>query len=366
MVYVNQRINHAFYRQITRQRFELKASEKCLSTTSHPIISRRAVDQFLKNNKDHPLNTIRKKTETKETPWPRSLQLLGYGAMVISVPFCIGAGIVELPSFRRFMQGGDEDQIVAHAKPTLGTMCVNAVREFWAGEEVTPDEEQKWLLKQSDAKPRKSFDNEDSTHVRQIQQEIGKLSLSPQRFQITTYPFNTPETSGFGEHTSSDLTSYEGVAEDGKMILGDGNSDDIRKNIMRKVNTEISNDDASTPIVAIEFLDDEKDKQDSLYTDTNDNLNIPIMEDFCDDLRNKTATWSSWQYFPKANSSSLSENTTRLSDDDVRKSELDWKIQEVKQQLTDPTCLRDIDEMQDELKSLERQLRKIKRKWILF
>merc|ERR1719203_1063868 len=55
----------------------------------HRIVSRRSVKKYLKENKNHPLNQTRQKAKADESPWPQSLQLLGYTIAGISVPFTI-------------------------------------------------------------------------------------------------------------------------------------------------------------------------------------------------------------------------------------------------------------------------------------
>lgn len=351
-----------------KSRHGFKTSASFFSTTSHTIISRRVVNQFLKDNKQHSLNAFRKKPKPDETPWPKSLQMAGYAAMFLSVPFCTCAAIVEIPSFRRFLQGGDEDEIGVHTKPSFGSLCVIAVRDFWGAEEFMPDEEHKWLLQQPEKSSKKSFDNEEPTHIRETQQEVGKLSHSSQRINVLTYPRTSSESYNFGVQSSSESLSTEAVISDGKMTIGDGMDEDLRQNFMSKISSPIDINEGKTPIVAIEFLDEDKKEEDFIQPDEFGTANTLKEDDFCHDLRVSTSTWSSWQYFPNTSStsSSTSDNTTRLSNDEIRKSELEWKLQQVKQQLTDPNCLRDIDEMQNELKSIERELRRMKRKWILF
>lgn len=368
MLFINHRTMHVACHQIHRSRHGFIRPTSFFSTSSHTIISRRAVNQYLKKNKDHPLNSFKKKPKPDETPWPRSLQMVGYGAMILAVPFCIGAAIVEIPSFRRFLQGGDEDEIAVHTKPSLGSLCVNAIRDFWGVEEFMPDEEQKWLLQQAEKTSNRSFENEDPIHIREMQKEVGKISHSSQRIKVMTYPVTPGEAFAYGSQSSSESSSTETVISDGKMTMEDGMNENSRHHIMSKLGSAIDSNDGKTPIVAIEFLDEDEKEQVFIQPDEFGSVHTLKAEDFCDDLRVKTSTWSSWQYFPNASSasSSPSDSKTRLSNDEIRKSELEWKLQQVKQQLTDPNCLRDIDEMQDELKSIEKELRRTKRKWIIF
>lgn len=336
------------------------------------IVSRRAVYQYWKKHNINPHTSQKPKSD--ETPWPVSLQRVGYALVGLAIPFTMGAMIVEMPSFRRLLQGGDEDQIGALDQPTLGEQIVGWVRDFWAEEEPISEEERQWYQQQQSQSQLqqnvqwKSFDNEEPLHIRAMQRQVGQLCNTKQRVNVTI--LGTEAASAASSSSMEEIIT----TEDGTMLLGDGGDSNVRNSILKQLRSDTSkesqNDDdghKQPPLFALEFLDDESNNN-SMSLDDASFQTIHDSTQPSNDLRILTQTWSSWQYFPKDSSSFDNQRTTTTaSNDDIRQSELEWKLAELRRDLSDPSCLKDIDDMQNELKMYERELRQLKRRgWSLF
>jgi hypothetical protein len=80
-------------------------------------------------------------------------------------------------------------------------------------------------------------------------------------------------------------------------------------------------------------------------------------------IRELTQIFSSWHVFEQDSAQESRLYAERMSPDYIRKSELEWHEAQLKMQLMDPYCTRDIDEMQRELVQVQRELRRLNR-WI--
>ena len=352
--------------------------------TIHPILSRRYIENHVLK---YAKNT--KKEKKEEAPWPRGFQIAGYGLAFLSIPFSLCAAIVEIPSFRSLVQGGDEDQIIISntrqnendaLKMTPGAQLVNALREFWGEEEFISEDERAFLLSQN-LPIQKSFENDIPAHIRYGQEEVGKLNRSQQRVSVTLYDYNEEcDTLSSSSGSEPTATTLNDVVLDGQIYVGDGKHSNMRKMIIKQLDSsgkDINFSDTNeAPVIAIDFLDEsDEENQEIKYNYDNEpleneidsNSNSTESKNVSDELRINSQIWSTWQYFPKVSTKDANNiNDIGFSKDDIRKSELEWNINALKKQLNDPTCLRDIDEMLTELKASERELRRLKKKWILF
>jgi hypothetical protein len=81
-------------------------------------------------------------------------------------------------------------------------------------------------------------------------------------------------------------------------------------------------------------------------------------------IRGLTQTFSAWHVFEQDSAQESKLYAERMSPENIRKSELEWREAQLKMQLIDPYCNRDIDEMQLELVQVQRELRRLNRwKW---
>lgn len=146
--------------------------------SSLSIVSRRVAERIHKSKLGSKVKSEGTTTnKTEETSWPRSIQMLGYFIGFLSIPFSFGAAVVELPSFRRLVLGGDEDQLQASSDSlSIGQKMVGLVRDFWADDEYTPSEEA-LENKESGSSAKKSFDSEISYRLRREQNEVGESNF---------------------------------------------------------------------------------------------------------------------------------------------------------------------------------------------
>uniref|UniRef100_A0A7S0BUF1 Uncharacterized protein n=1 Tax=Proboscia inermis TaxID=420281 RepID=A0A7S0BUF1_9STRA len=75
-------------------------------------------------------------------------------------------------------------------------------------------------------------------------------------------------------------------------------------------------------------------------------------------LRERIHTFSTWYEHPVA--AKVAKPTKKLSQHEVRLSELEWIESKLKDQLFDPNGTRDLDDVQEELASVQRDIRKCK------
>ena len=263
----------------------------------------------------------------KETPWPRSLQIAGYTAMVVSVPASFLTIVAEQPHVRDLMLGDrpyDE---------TWAKAVIDFVRRYWS-----PDTG--------------LFEGETERSL------IEDRELS--RLMDLEVPLNVVGLSGDGEAEYVEHRFQATMAATAQSIWNQIYPDDKVSKMEGKFAIEFGDifekDEIIEPIKVIDSFDESAvDNKDETDEDTK--------------LFRMSQGVSGWQYVaPTAESSggkvaTGSSNRIEMSAEEIRISELEYNEVQLKMQMIDPYCTREIDEMEKELAAIRRELRSLKGSW---
>lgn len=298
-------------------------------------ISRRA---FLKLSSRHPNRLILKPKQSNprsapkdESQWPKSLQMVGYAAVVVSIPYSISVIVAESAHVRSTIEdnGGN-----------FGRSIIKWVRWYWGHQEEVPYFESIMEIKTNDntgstSEDRLQLRGEDSPVVRSTQAEIKKTTENNITFR---------------------LTSDGGLESTARMPGGTLLSD-----------SKIFGEDMSKRLI-ISFDEHEENEEESMVEDgllshlggsTSDyQRNSGV------DLTRLTTIWSSWNHFPSdflASTTSSVSGTSAADSTEIKIDELTYNISELQKLLRDPLCTRDRDDMEVELQEIRIELRRLKR-----
>eukprot|EP00550_Attheya_septentrionalis_P007067 CAMPEP_0198283544 /NCGR_PEP_ID=MMETSP1449-20131203/3111_1 /TAXON_ID=420275 /ORGANISM="Attheya septentrionalis, Strain CCMP2084" /LENGTH=374 /DNA_ID=CAMNT_0043980189 /DNA_START=255 /DNA_END=1376 /DNA_ORIENTATION=- len=201
--------------------------------------------------------------------------------------------------------------------------------------------------------------------------EIKRLLSTPVQVMVHPLHNNNTETSNTNEMV---------VTMDAK--LGAWNSQtQLSKaaGIMDTNSSSTSGGDGDGLLLALDFVDEETHGNNDNTQDSADNqfggdaaFILPDMVDdstnhvnWVEDLSRWTYAFSLWTTnFPSQQSQSSAEQKKgtigAMTAEDVRRSKLEWEIATLQTNLNDPSCMKDRDEMTDELKQAKRELFSLK------
>lgn len=175
----------------------------------------------------------------------------------------------------------------------------------------------------------------------------GALIRSPQKALISIYASSTEPSS-----------VHERVL-DGEIPLKYNDNKEILKHLELD-DKSIDSLGVANETIAIDFLDDE----------TENHQEGEVVGSFTQDLAKRSRDFcgvnqkSIWQeatdFISPPEETSVDMSHTLMSEKDYKKSKLEWKRSELKAQLDDPLCQRSIDDVQAELKEVERELRRLR------
>jgi len=291
------------------------------------IVSRRSLRLLLET---HPrLSPSRTKLSTpctKDTSWPRSFQIMGYSLLCLSVPYSFLVVVSESCRLREFI----EDYSI------VGKSLVEWTRWYWGEYEHAPyfefmDNKEKTV----------SLPNELCGKIREEQKEIERYINSDILVGVTYM-----------------------VHSDNKKVVGSVRGDIYVNDLIGIWNTVSGKTQFSFDVsngLALTFEDDnEKD----LMTPTE---RMGRVKDEVFYLRNLINIWSAWSYFPTGNIDSLinkpshfnsrtSRRMTTGREIELKISELEWHVSELRRNLCDPTCTQDRDDMESRLWEYKKEL----------
>jgi len=249
------------------------------------------------------------------------------------VPISFSALVIEQPAVREWLVGLEDEE----RSEKFGAKYVHLLRGFWLDGG--------------------NFEQEMKYHKRLDQRNLHNELINSDNINVTL-------------HINQSLDGYEGVDDQvQETFKGNEIISDLVQNLKAgKENMEVR---------AIEFLDDLADSSsiaDNLGDDEMVSLGqglTEIAESASSYLVGITQTWSTWYAFthntlsPTANPV-VANNSSASPADDAKKqriAQLEWEEVQLQSQMMDPFCTREIDEMENELKQIRRELKKLRGGW---
>jgi len=334
----------------------------------HPrIVSRRAWQSYVKQNpslKSKNSSTSNKKKE--EAPWPRNFQIAGYCAAAVGIPY----------SLAWFYSSNQELRDMLPIR--LPDIVLNALRHHFGEIEDEYHSYPETLVQQyhheeEDQQQQPAavvykFEDEPTLIERTIQHEIDSFVLD----DTHEIPI---KISCISPHDNS-IVHTEQYAVHGSLKA---NADSLLNIMTNKKGNE------KDFIIAVDFPPQNQDveenerlKQQQQVDDTSTNFTIGDngMNDMTMTTTNGKSSFSSFQMpdlctiyslwyspsqgqAPQASSSTTAPSTHRMTADQMEESKLNYEIEQLQRNLKDPSCTRDMDEMQQELQNNKSKLRKL-------
>ena len=289
------------------------------------------------------------KAKATETPWPLWMQIAGYSALVVSIPYTIGVVITQSRTLIDLLEGDYKEDDV-HSDGSIGRTIMKGLRWYWGTDDEIPYVE--YLENESKLKEGIHFDKEISletenkTVSRRNQKRIeidGSCDVSvvvesEGVLNNETYKGNISLTDQLlqSEMKYNPSRGILVTIEDAFEKNGNGDNDDNESNSIPEISTELR-----------------------LTNEGNKNIK---------DIMEMATIYSMWHYFPpiqEMNAASIlskSSSSSGWTDPlQLRLDELQYKITELQQMLKDPFCTRDRDDMENEIKEMKREITTLKR-----
>lgn len=354
-------------KQQQHSRLTTASAPPAASSNNRLVVSRRAWLEFkesrrISRKKPDP---SKKPASNDEKPWPRNMQIAGYVAGAVAVPYTILWTITSNPTLREWFgpyipldkfrtwfgklewdaQSYTEDMEDARKREKDGK-AANSVKESLIG--------------------RYQFPEEDPFHVRQQQEIIENLEESD--VAVTISASSSPSQ-------MADIVTTTVVA---KTVASE-------KKLLELFSSGSASANTNGMMVAVDFLDqnnpEHKTDDDtvkttkplsdgSLMTDIESSMaNTKWLSDSppaSQQLAQETQTLSKWTYTPSQQqgsgeaSNAGDSGTTQMTDVEIKMGHLEYDISELEKSLRDPMCTRNIDDMTTELSKAKRELSKLK------
>jgi len=316
-------------------------------------------------------NQSKGSTNKDTTPWPRSLQIVGYTFTALTIPYTASVILVESRSIREWIE---------NHMGSWGETMIQGVRWYWGEEEALPygpildeamqrykrDDAGKMNISTTTQEERQIslIGKEDPAIVRLEQERIQQRIQSPVHVTILGKvielpPLLQPNISHVGTRT----TRMEPLIElEGKSVTMDGHIS-IDKLIDEDNSLSTNSSSSWMNQLALSFSEDEPSIMDT-YIHHNDKEQVSIHSSAA--ITKSTTVWSAWHHFkatdPSPLSSSSNQTNKRYYDDIALKiDEIYYNISELQRNMNDPSCLRDRDDMEKEYKELRTELGRLKR-----
>ncbi len=290
------------------------------------------------------------------------MQVAGYSAVAISIPYTIGVVISESRDARDYLEGDGGGG--GGGEVTMGRKIVGLVRWYWGEEDKIPYVE--YLEKKSskinsenlnkgddnECECETSIENEDKTVWRLNQDRIEKDCLSDVKVSI-----------------DCDGMVQNDVVLKGNSTLGEQ---------LHSANGNIAAAAAATSQnVFVSFQDDD------VNTNVDDSVEENSLKDLADDMDssisheealsvvkeigNLSTIYSTWNYFPPEAIETNTKNrpsigsTSSFHTTQLRIDELQYNIDELQKSLMDPSCTRSRDDMESEMREMKLEIASLKR-----
>lgn len=359
-LYIQLRPVHRYARTSQRPCIRFYASQTTL--TSPRIVSRRLRQLQQETSKpgaksnDSWLTTLGstfsgRKSDKKaaigdEKPWPLSVRIAGYIAILAAMPISLCTLVAESKGFRIWLEG---DRPHDPNDRRIGKWIVSFTRAYWADNNLFHGELEHDLERdqRTAVEVATNLDREVPVHVYLINQPVMTISLKGD------IPVNLSSAAVSGmDYDAGSIFAVE-FPEEGEEVGTPSwtGSDERSEGVHQQV---VSWQDRMT--------DNVYDSNSATSSNTSSIVNS-LAKSYGRKIRELTQTFSSWHVFEQDSAQESKLYAERMSPDYIRKSELEWREAQLKMQLMDPYCSRDIEEMQRELVQVQRELRRLNR-WI--
>jgi len=364
-------------RSSVRQQQRAKLTTAAASSTSKQqqsrVISRRAWLEFKESRgitKKRP-DASKRPTSNDEKPWPRNMQIAGFVAGAVAVPYIILWTITSNPTLREWFDPYIPlDKLRTHyGKLEWDAQSYSEELENAKNKAKNGNDESQSLVGYY------QFPEEAPFHVRRQQQIVEAMNESDVKVTLSV---SSSSSSSLSEETVIKKIAAKTVAN--------------AKNLSEYIPSALTSMDEKTT-VAVDFLDrkDEGNDADNLNatsinrvpdTTIGSSLDGTLMTD-ADSMANdktrgqhweihnsslgsqqltkETQTMSKWAYTPQAagEGSTKGAKAPQMSQTEIEKGRFEYEIFELEKSLRDPMCTRSIDDMTTELRQAKRELSRL-------
>ncbi len=332
------------------------------SATPKILVSRHALKTIKQKNPIYFNFPKRNFKSSEETPWPIYMQIAGYTAAFLTIPYTFSVVVSESNVFRDYLEGekkSPHDEGLSSSSSSwegLGRKVVSLVRWYWGKKDHIPYVEEIERLQKQDKDnegiQNYSMENEDSVVMRINQERIEMESNDDVKVVLES----------------------EGIIEEGLVLKGNAS---VADQLFSKKNPKTKYDPYKPIILTIE------DKKSNHYGETKDNELSDLSEDISfsekQNILKLANIYSMWNYFPPsasppASSSSSESNNKKspiispskpssatINTMNYRIEELRYEIADLQKMLTDPMCTRNRDDMEKEVKELNNEISMLRR-----
>lgn len=294
------------------------------------IVSRRAWEAYRKEHPG-PKTATSSKKKADEAPWPRNFQIAGFVLGSLGIPYSI-AWYLSTDKEMRDMLG-------------LPESVLEALRQHFG----SPEENTSYFDVKAGEEPHYQFEDEPVYNERLQQRNIEALQDLPSPVRISL----------IHPQDRSIVTSQEQVIQGSaparpesllQMVMGESSSPDQRQ--------------TKNVAVAVDFADLEEEStfgEQKPQQQQQEEGTLSMGESSSSFVIPSISTiYSTWYYQrPQDQQQQQQQSEQRMSQDQVHESKLKWQIETLEKDLKDPNCTRDMDDMQQELKELRAELRKL-------
>lgn len=301
------------------------------------MTSRSALRKLSPRYPKYLVETLKQQAKKDDAEWPSYMKKAGYAAIAIAVPYFTIAYISEAPRLREKLQDNENTE-------SFGNKIVEFVR-WWHGKQ--DDMPYTDFLENKDHKEL-SLEYDVSTLERKEQEMIQERLDAPVTVHVETEAIGDEKTQSLDGMSTADVQQVV-------QKLGFGN-------------------DESSKHVYITFEEEEEDNSPEIGKD-GEFEDIYAKDDPLSRISNLTSIWSAWYTFPnapaEASNARLSSPTTSISASTLNTTKFDsyqpliddlnHRIESLQKELKDPYCIRDRDEMQNEMKEMKKEVTSLKR-----
>lgn len=335
-------------RQQQRARLTTAAAASTGKQQQPLVISRRAWLKFKESHgitKKRPDASKRPKSDD-EKPWPRNVQIAGYVAGAVAVPYIILWTITSNPTLREwFGPYIPLDKLRTHyGKLEWDAQSYSEEMEDAENNEKNGNDESKVPIGYY------QFPEEAPFKERQQQEIVEAMSQS-----------DINVTLSLSSSSSSPSPSAEYVTKkiSAKTVANEND-------LLKYLPSALVSTDKNTSI-AIDFLDrnDEDNAGEKIDATSNTDLLSNDSPSRSQQLTKDSQTTSKWAYVPQSaegGSKKTANNTSSVSqvtETDIEMGRLQYEISELEKNLRDPMCTRSIDDMTTELRQAKRELSRL-------
>lgn len=285
-----------------------------------------------------------KREEAEETPWPRNWQIAGFSAVAVSIPLSFLSAVAEQPYLRSLLTG-DRPQ-----DDTWANALVKFLRDYWTENGLFEGETADQVAKDLELHRLMDFD----VPTRMLTEASTSSSFGDEFGVLRSLSATVPTDVGSvskafygGDHAvegtqvfvefmdvANDSNEDVGIEQNGGLISDSGNNTDVV------------------------FSDEIPALNNQAAVDDEDRKLLQLMQGF--------SLWHHWPSTADENdgaTQAVGTDGSKMSAEEIRISELEWKEAQLQMQMIDPNCTREIDAMEKELIDVKRELRSRKGGW---